>query len=512
MGIDNLVLMFSPWVLLILICIIFLITFSKQQRRDDIQKDFNDHDTKVIRQLAEREKAFKVTTELNAIILETLDFNLAAQRIANAIPQLLGYKTGVLALVDEEAHVLKRVAISETPGGTAALVTLEVPFSDINIDLSEDENFCIRALRENRVLYTTRLYDVLRPVISEKNSDMVQQKMNTKTTLIFPIYSRDNKPYGTFLVSMDKTYEQISDYEHETLKNFVDGIRIALRNASLYTTMANITTELKAANERLKELDVLKNEFVSVASHELRTPMTAIKSYLWMALDGKGGPLTEKQRYYIDRAYLSVDRLIKMVNDMLNISRIESGRLTINIQSVNIDKLVQEVLDDVKPRAQELGIHISLQMDAPPPPVLADVDKVKEVVFNLVGNSLKFTPKDGNVTVSFNVTDTEVEVKVKDSGSGLEAEDIPKLFQKFGLLPGSYVTNQAALGTGLGLFICKSIIELHEGKIYAKSDGRGKGAEFVFSLKIFNEADLRRLSDKFAHDTNNAVELIHSQV
>jgi signal transduction histidine kinase len=201
-----------------------------------------------------------------------------------------------------------------------------------------------------------------------------------------------------------------------------------------------------------------------------------------------------------------------MVNDMLNISRIESGRLTLNIQAVSIDKLVQEVIDDVQPRAQELGVHVSLQMTEPPPPVLADSDKIKEVVFNLVGNSLKFTPKDGNIVVTFNVTETMVEVKIKDTGSGIEAEDLPKLFQKFGLLPGSYVTNQAALGTGLGLYICKSIIELHEGKITASSEGRSKGAEFVFSLKIFNEQDLQRLSAKFAHESSNAVELIHSQI
>ncbi len=509
---TNVIFLFLPWILLICVIAYTIFHSPKKHNPSDTEKNITEDDAKIIRQLAEREKAFKVTTELNAIILETLDFNRAAQKIANAIPELLGYKTGVLALIDEKEQILKRVAISETPGGNAALHNLEVPFSNIDIRLSEEENFCIKALRENRVLHTTRLYDVLRPVISEANSNTVQEKMNTKTTLIFPIYSRDNKPYGTFLVSMDKTYEELSEYEHETLKNFVDGIRIALRNASSYTTMSNMTSELKTANEQLKQLDVLKNEFVSVASHELRTPMTAIKSYLWMAISGKGGVLTEKQKYYLDRAYLSVDRLIKMVNDMLNISRIESGRITINVQLVNIDKLVLEVLDDVKPRADELGVTVSLVMDAPPPPVIADADKIKEVVFNLIGNSIKFTPKGGSVSVSFNVVDNMVEVKIKDTGSGIEAEDMPKLFQKFGLLPGSYVTNQAALGTGLGLYICRSIVELHEGKIWAKSDGRMRGSEFIFSLKIFNEMDLQRLSSKFAHEADKAVDLIHSQV
>ena len=184
----------------------------------------------------------------------------------------------------------------------------------------------------------------------------------------------------------------------------------------------------------------------------------------------------------------------------------------LSMQPVELDKLVQEVIDDVQPRAAELEVSVVLQMSTPPPTVLADTDKIKEVIFNLIGNSLKFTPKGGKITVSFMQTDTMVTVKVVDTGSGIEAEDLPKLFQKFGLLPGSYVTNQAALGTGLGLYICKSIIELHEGKITASSPGRGKGAEFSFSLKIFNQVDMKRLSEKYAHESNNAVDLIHSQV
>jgi signal transduction histidine kinase len=136
---------------------------------------------------------------------------------------------------------------------------------------------------------------------------------------------------------------------------------------------------------------------------------------------------------------------------MLNISRIESGRLTLSVKEVNIDKVVQEVMDDLKPRAAELGVNIVMQADSPPPSVLADRDKIKEVLFNLIGNSLKFTPSGGKITIAFKISDPMVEIKIADTGSGIDAENLPKLFQKFGLLPGSY--KQGVAGTGLGLYI-----------------------------------------------------------
>lgn len=270
------------------------------------------------------------------------------------------------------------------------------------------------------------------------------------------------------------------------------------------------TLELQEANSKLKNMDKLKDDFVSLASHELRTPMTAVKSYLSMALDGMGGKLTDKQRVYIDRAYVSSDRLIALVNDMLNISRIESGRLTITIKEVNLSKLVEEVIDDLRPRAAELGVTLEAQTTAPLPIVIADSDKIKEVFFNLIGNSLKFTPKGGKIVIAFNSTDTMVEVKITDTGMGIESENMPKLFQKFGLLSGA--SEQNALGTGLGLYICKSIIELHEGTIRAVSEGKDKGTQFIFTLKIFNEEDFQRLSEKYAHDESNTVDLVPNHI
>ncbi len=255
--------------------------------------------------------------------------------------------------------------------------------------------------------------------------------------------------------------------------------------------LEQISSQIKYTNEKLQIMDKLKTEFVSVASHELRTPMTAIKSYLWMALKGKGGELNERQKYYIERSYNSVDRLVRLVNDMLDISRIESGHFKLELANVDIAILVHEVVEELLPRASELGITITVQDQNTALNVLADPDKIKEVLFNLFGNALKFTPRSGNISVKFAQKGEFIETKIKDTGAGIAPDDMSKLFQKFGLMPGSYITNQnSSNGTGLGLYICRSIIDLHQGTIRADSPGVGKGATVTFTLKVFHEAEL----------------------
>lgn len=247
--------------------------------------------------------------------------------------------------------------------------------------------------------------------------------------------------------------------------------------------------ELVAANGKLKQLDKLKDEFVSLASHELRTPMTAIKSYLWMALAGKGGALNDKQKYYLERSYTATNRLIKLVNDMLNVSRIESGRISLDIKPIDITKIITDVIAEVTPRAQEFGLVVTFTPPSPPlPAVVADIDKIKEILINLIGNSLKFTPPGGQVGVFATHKDNIVVVEVRDSGKGIKAEDLPKLFQKFATIGTAYLTKQNTQGTGLGLYISKSLVEKQGGRMWLHSDGENKGTSFYFSLPIATQS------------------------
>lgn len=250
--------------------------------------------------------------------------------------------------------------------------------------------------------------------------------------------------------------------------------------------LEKITSQLENANERLKGVDKLKDEFVSLASHELRTPMTVIKSYLWMILEKEAATLSEKQKMYIDRAYTSTQRLINLVNDMLNVSRIESGRLTLAIRPIDIIELVNSVYVEMLPKAQEQKINLEFVKPAEAlSKVQADPERIEEVLINLIGNSLKFTGEGGIIKIS--ITNNPLEktetISVTDNGKGISKEDITKLFQKFSMVGNNYLVKQNAQGTGLGLYLSKSIIDLHGGKIWVESEGVGKGSKFSFTLK-----------------------------
>jgi signal transduction histidine kinase len=340
--------------------------------------------------------------------------------------------------------------------------------------------------------------------LDDKDTIEFQKAMGIKEVFVYPLIVT-GRTIGTMTVGIGEDSNFSYEQQLELFDSLPNIVSIALDNSMLYQT-------IEKANSRLKELDVLKDEFVSVASHELRTPMTAIKSYIWMALDGQGGPLTDKQKFYLQRSYESTDRLIKLVNNMLNISRIDSGRISLELESVDLAKLTQEVIDEVAPRAKELSLSLEVHSTSSLPKVIADVDKIKEVMINLIGNSFKFTPANGSININFEITHDKIITHITDTGAGMTPEMIGNLFQKFGLIKGSYQTNQTptSSGTGLGLYICKQIVELHKGHIEASSKGIHQGTTFSFSLPISTPTKLKLFQKPFQHTSK--VGIIHSKI
>lgn len=255
-------------------------------------------------------------------------------------------------------------------------------------------------------------------------------------------------------------------------------------NAKINQELQNTLSLLSGANQKLKELDRLKDDFVSITSHELRTPMTAIRSYAWMALHKSDTPLSKNLEKYIIRILLSTERMINLVNDMLSISRIETNRIEVNPEPVDLISLCKDIADEVYySKATDKNIKFVL-LEQPIPKVLADPEKLREVLINIVGNALKFSPAGGKITIGFFTDGKVVETFVKDEGSGISKEDLGRLFQKFGRLDSSYTATASSGGSGLGLYISKKLIELMHGKIWASSGGEGKGATFTFSLPV----------------------------
>ena len=431
---------------------------------------------------------FESIWRIEKAVLETVDFNEATTKVVNIILTELGYinygyEVIVLTLLDKEKNGLRRIAISRTEAADKFLQATPIPFEDIIIPLSATDNLSIKAINENKKFTTETVADVLYPAINREWVEGFQEALGIKTSIAYPIVAKE-KILGSLILSLSKEEKMISDQEWAILDSFIGAVGIALDNALLFRSLNDTTLQLKDANERLQELDKLKDEFVSLASHELRTPMTVIKSYVWMLLQNKAGEINDKQKIYLDRTYSSTERLINLVNDMLNISRIESGRLVVNMKEVDMAKLTSDVVTEMQTKAQELGVNLLYASPSSMLMVKADDERIKQVIINLLGNSFKFTPKGGNITVTLSSDGNLVTLKVADNGKGISVEDIPKLFKKFNMVGTNYLTKLNTQGTGLGLYLSKSLIEMHGGKIWAESPGEGHGSTFAFTLPV----------------------------
>ena len=236
------------------------------------------------------------------------------------------------------------------------------------------------------------------------------------------------------------------------------------------------------AEKLQKELDKLKDEFVSVASHELRTPMTAIKSYLWMALNKSAKTLDPQVKKDISIAYSSTERLLKLVTDMLTISRIEGKRLLLQKEEFNFNEISQQAYDELKITAAEKEISFVFNLPEKPIIMNGDKEKLREVLQNIIGNALKFTPAKGRISLKITEHEKFFNIDTVNSGSYIPPEELPKLFQKFNRLNvESTKKDGAPVGTGLGLYITKQIVEMHNGSIEATSD---KKEGTTFHIKI----------------------------
>jgi len=233
---------------------------------------------------------------------------------------------------------------------------------------------------------------------------------------------------------------------------------------------------------REREIDQMKSDFVSLVSHELRTPLAAMKGATDNLLDGITGELNNTQKDCLLITKRNIDRLSRMISDLLDISRIEAGKIQVNKQPVDIVNLVSDVLSIFQETAKEKNIQLTASLKSDLPKINADPDKITQVITNLVGNAMKFTPGDGQINVkAFQVGDF-IQIDVVDTGLGIPHQDLEKIFDKFYQVsrPDNPATTK---GTGLGLPISKGIVEKHGGKIWTESE-LGKGSKFSFTLPI----------------------------
>jgi signal transduction histidine kinase len=234
------------------------------------------------------------------------------------------------------------------------------------------------------------------------------------------------------------------------------------------------------------EVDRLKSEFVATVSHELRTPMTSIKGYVDILLMGAAGALSESQVHFLEIVRNNTERLNVLVNDLLDLSRIEAGRVTLSPQALDLREVAEDVISDVLRRAQEENKTMTLTVDAPKKlaRVFGDSERVRQILHNLVDNAYHYTPENGTIVVRMRSLNGsgEVQIDVKDNGVGIASEDQDRIFERF--YRGEHPLVLETPGTGLGLSIVRQLVEMHKGRIWMQSDGIGEGSTFSFTLPV----------------------------
>ena len=350
----------------------------------------------------------------------------------------------------------------------------------------------------------------------DPEEDRVMAEEGLQTVALVPIRLQHScvgvlgagrRSHGAFGAETLETLQRLGDQAAVAISNALAYREIALLNLSLEARVAERTRQLSEANaalevshRRLQELDQLKSDFVSNVSHELRTPLTAIRMSVDNLLDGVVGEVSPTLQRYLTKVQNNTDRLVRLISDLLDLSRIEAGRIELHRTKVDLVEAIQDVVDSLRPMAVEKGLELAIVPSPTAPSVFADRDKLQQILINLAGNAVKFTPRGGVITLSTRSGAAAqsgspppgaaapppcVEVCVADTGEGIPPDQLDAIFDKFHQVRRE--NRYKAQGTGLGLSIAKSLIELHGGSIRVESQP-GKGSRFIFTVPIAKAA------------------------
>lgn len=313
-----------------------------------------------------------------------------------------------------------------------------------------------------------------------------------EASLCLPLIA-NNKLIGVIVLGEKNSNEAYTKQDLELLEIISSQAAVSIENAKLHKEVEDFsknlqkkvheqTTDIREKNEELKRLLDARSEFLSIASHQLRTPLAAIRGYTSMLKQGDYGDFNNDARTSIEYIYDSSVRMIELVNNLLNVNRLEKGTINLNVKDVSVNQIIEECIEDAEYSAKNKGILVKYVNSKNKLPLIkGDYEKIKNSIGNIINNAVLYTVK-GKVEIRASVDNESIKVEVKDTGIGIEKEDIDKIFKSFSRGKGG--AELYTQGTGLGLYIAKSFIEMHGGKISVYSEGKDKGSVFTIELPL----------------------------
>ncbi len=424
-----------------------------------------------------------VLREISIIIAKEIDLDVLLTSLRSALAYDLKIKT-VDILVQKNAKFL---SLTSGLGGKEFN-----PKSDLIEFLKEKQDVIITDEMYRRVA------DMEDPDELTRSKQVLDELERQGIEFCAPVYL-EGQLKAVIILGQKQSGDIYGDDEVRFFSSLTPQVAVAIEKSQLYESIGefnlklqdkiNVATkklketnlQLQDANAHLKQLDTAKSEFLSIASHQLRTPISALKGYLSMLLEGDFGSVPEKQRKIISDLFESASRLARLINVFLNVSRIESGRFKLDKTTVDVNLLVESVLKELQGQFISKGLKVSFSPAKNMRKLFVDSDKVREVILNLIDNAIKYTPK-GRIEIVTLEEKNELHFICKDTGIGIRPNDAKSLFRKF--VRGTGIAQVNTQGSGLGLYIAQRVVTEHGGRIWVESDGLEKGSSFQFVIPI----------------------------
>lgn len=428
--------------------------------------------------------------DLSRLVISRIDKEEVMQQMLNLLPEKfshLGMMGAGLFLMNREKSAVNLYAMTEGELADNIQEITEIKFGEYDHSVSASDVLKEAASRKDLVLFHDlhkAFPDSLRRSVLKK-----LEKLFGDISYIAAPVLQEKQIVGILIFAIRNHRSRIDERLREILLVFANQMEETLEHVELYGQLQRQYEKvqrqreaLAAANEKLKALDEAKSEFISIASHQLRTPLTVIRGYLSLILEGSAGKCDAVAMEGLSKVAVSTNRLVALVNDLLDISKIERGIMSLDQQPTRMEYLAESVVDELEDNARKNGLTLTYHRPRHATPhVNIDKKTIREVMMNMVDNAIKYTQK-GKVDVYVKKEKESVVFIVHDTGMGLSEETIPRLFEKFSRGEGVSVIDTE--GVGLGLFVAKRIIDAHNGKIWATSEGKGKGSVFEFSIPI----------------------------
>lgn len=427
-------------------------------------------------ELAVVNKTLSLLRKLYEISLLALDPASLSEKISETVQVDLNMEAVGIFLYEKEKDLLQpfQFSLSERMAGAAAKVGLI--FGDLIIQGASSKKVVGPVVATKASGMTSELAEVWSDPKYAPKLSLITKESHLKTVLLYPLQNQD-RVIGMLFLGLNRDYKLLNQFEKDAIGSFINVIAVALDKALVYE-------KLKVLNEQLKILDKARADFITIASHQLRTPPATIKWYLSAILSGDYGDVPASIKDQLQKAEVTNNSLISLIDDLLNASRIERGKMEFLFTETDLEEITQLTVDQLTPLAGMKKLELIYHKPTETyPKIMADKEKLRQVINNFIDNAIKYT-KEGKVVVDLQQQDDSLIVAVSDSGKGMSEEEKESLF-------GKYTRGKDAMthssGLGLGLYVGKIIIGQHKGKIWAESLGEGKGSTFAFSIPIHND-------------------------